>query len=86
MEDYKVEIERIMNGDITEKENLKILHRKIEIDNAHKIIANQEYSPMRDVEFFVNSAIYLMFPENPGNWKLQLEAALNILQNHKGYV
>jgi len=48
----KEEIEKVMLGDLLEKDRLQALHRQTEIYNAHKIIANQDDPFMKDIEFF----------------------------------
>lgn len=77
----KERIENILKLDIVDRDELKNLHRQIEVYNAHKIIANQDDKPMKDLEFFIQSALFLMNLGNQNDWKLQLEAALGILEN-----
>jgi hypothetical protein len=66
---------------IPNKDALKNLHRRIEIHNAYKTIANQDDKLMKDVEFLLRSALFLMDLGNQGDWKLQLEAVLGILES-----
>lgn len=63
------------------KEALVHLHRRIEVFNAYKTIANEDDKLMKDVEFLLRSALFLMDLGNQGDWKLQLEAVLGILDN-----
>lgn len=77
----KEKIESIMGSGIQDKDELVNFHRQIEVYNAHKVIANQDDQLMKDVEFLIRSAIFLMDLGNPDNWKLQLEAALGVLRN-----
>jgi hypothetical protein len=77
----KEEIEKVMLGDLLEKERLRALHRQTEIYNAHKIIANQDDLLMKDIEFLLRSAMILTDIGNAGDWKIQLDAALGILNN-----
>lgn len=77
----KERIENILKLDIVDRDELKNLHRQIEVYNAHKIIANQDDKQMKDLEFFIQSALFLMNLGNQNDWKLQLEAALGILEN-----
>jgi hypothetical protein len=77
----KEKIGTILGADILDKDEMRDFYRQIELYNAHKVIANQDDRLMKDVEFLMRSAIFLMDVGNPGDWKLQLEAALGVLQN-----
>lgn len=81
-EAVRAEIQTLLKEEtILHKEALKGLHRRIEIYNAYKTIASQDDKLMKDTEFLVRSALFLMDLGNEGDWKLQLEAALGILEN-----
>lgn len=81
-ETVQTEIQNLLKEEaIPDKEGLKNLHRRIEIYNAHKTIANQDDKLMKDTEFLLRSALFLMDLGNQGDWKLQLEAVLGILGN-----
>lgn len=57
----RTEIEGLLKEDCRHnKEALKDLHRRIEIYNAHKTIANQDDKLMKDTEFLLRSALFLM--------------------------
>lgn len=78
----KTDIQDILKEqNVPDKERLKILHRQIEIYNAYKTIANQDDKLMKDTEFLLRSALFLMDLGNQGDWRLQLEAVLGILDS-----
>lgn len=61
---------------------LRTFHRQMEKMNAHAIIEDRDDKLMKDVEFLVRSAIFLRdIGNNPNDWKLQLEAALGLLDS-----
>ena len=81
-ENIRTDIQNLLKEqNIPDKEALKNLHRRIEVFNAYKTIANQDDKLMKDVEFLLRSALFLMDLGNQGDWKLQLEAVLGILDN-----
>ena len=81
-ETVRADIQNLLKEEtIVNKEGLKNLHRRIEIYNAYKTIANQDDKLMKDTEFLLRSALFLMDLGNQGDWKLQLEAVLGILSN-----
>ena len=82
-ETVRADIQNLLEEEtIPDKVGIKNLHRRIEIYNAYKTIANQDDKLMKDVEFLLRSAIFLMDLGNQGDWKLQLEAVLGILSNY----
>lgn len=93
-ETVKMDLEHLLNKEIVRqnvfeqqkqrvwknvKEEIQTLHRKIEIYNAHNTIADKVDKPMKDVEFFLSCAMTLLDYGNQDDWKLQLKAALSIL-------
>lgn len=77
----KERIEDILKHDIADKETTTTLHRELEVYNATKVIANEDDQPMKDVQFLVRSALFLMDVGNPDDWKAQLEAILSLLNS-----
>lgn len=82
----RTEVQELVKEETFPEDALKNLHRRVEVHNAYKTIENQEDKVMKDIEFFLRSAIFLMDfgnkrdnGEDKGHWKLQLEAALGIL-------
>lgn len=60
-ETVRADIQNLLKEEtIATKERLKNLHRRIEIYNAHKTIANQDDKLMKDTEFLLRSALFLM--------------------------
>lgn len=61
---------------------LRDFHRQMEKMNAHAIIEDRDDKLMKDVEFLVRSSIFLLdIGINPNDWKLQLNAALGLLDS-----
>lgn len=68
-------IERL---DVTE---LRSFHRQMEVANARAILAGTDDRLSKDVEFLVRSAVFLIDIGSPNDWKLQLQAALGVLDS-----
>lgn len=77
----KERIEEILKNNVADKEATTTLHRELEIYNATRVVANQDDQPMKDVQFLVRSALFLMDVGNPDDWKAQLEAVLSLLNS-----
>jgi hypothetical protein len=61
---------------------LKTFHRQLEKQNAKDILEDNDDQVMKDVEFLTRSAIFLhSLGTKPEEWKLQLNAALGILDS-----
>ena len=71
-------INAILKSNVLDTEDLRSLYKDIELYVAHKFLAGEEDRPMKDVEFFIRSAIFLI-EGKAGDWKLQLEAAIAVL-------
>lgn len=69
----------ILKEDVLDTEAIRKLYREIEVYNAHKVIAGEDDRQMKDVEFLMRSAIFLMDLGKPGDWKCQMEAVLAVL-------
>jgi hypothetical protein len=59
---------------------LKGFHREMEKFNARAILEDRDEQLWKDVEFLLRSCILLWDIGKPGDWRLQLEAALAILE------
>ena len=77
----KETIEQYVADDRPDKEALGTIHRQLEMYNAHKIIANEDDQLMKDVQFLVRSAMFLMDVGNPNDWRCQLEAVVTLLNS-----
>ena len=66
-----------------DKDKLCTLHRELEVHNAHLIIQDRDDKLLKDVEFLLRSAIVLTDIGQPDDWKLQLHAAVSLLENRK---
>jgi hypothetical protein len=80
------ELQSRITAFIEQGENLNILefkafHRQLEKINARNILDDADDPLIKGVEFLVQSAIFLMNVGQPDNWKLQLQAALSLLEN-----
>lgn len=83
--DYTTLRETIQNtlSSPLDKDKLSTLHRKLEVHNAHLIIQDLDDKLLKDVEFLLRSAIVLTDIGQPDDWKLQLQAAVSLLENRK---
>lgn len=68
----------IGQGDIN---GLKAFHREMEVANARAILAGTDDKLMKDVEFLVRSAIFIRELGRGDDWKLQLQAAVGLLDS-----
>lgn len=69
-------INAILKSNVLETDDMRSLYKDIELYLAHKLIAGEEDRPMKDVEFFMRSAIFLIDVGKPRDCKLQLEAEI----------
>lgn len=60
---------------------LKAFHRELEVMNARAILAGTDDKLMKDVEFLVRSAIFIRDIGRGDDWKLQLRAAVGLLDS-----
>lgn len=82
----KAELRSKITSFIEQGDNLNILefkafHRQLEKENARKILDDADDQLLKDIEFFVRSAIFLRSVGQPNDWKLQLQAAVGLLEN-----
>lgn len=83
--DYTTLRETIQNtlSSPLDKDKLSTLHRELEVHNAHLIIQGLDDKLLQEVEFWLRSAIVLTDIGQPDDWKLQLRAAVSLLENKK---
>lgn len=62
-------------------QELKAFHNKLEKMNARAILDDRVDKVIQDVEFFVRSAIFIRDIGRGDNWKLQLQAALGVIDS-----
>lgn len=84
----KSEIRTKISKFITQSHPLNILelkdfHRQLEKKNAHAIIEDKDDQVLKDIEFLLRSSIILRDIGKPDDWKLQLEAAVSILDHEQ---
>lgn len=59
----------------------KAFHRQLEKMNARAILDDCDDQVIKDVEFLVRSAIFLRDVGRPDDWKLQLQAAIGVIDS-----
>lgn len=81
-QDIRTKIEHfIKQGPQMNLLELKTFHRQLEKMNARDILEDKDDQVVKDVEFLIRSAIFLHGMGSADDWKLQLQAALGILDS-----
>ena len=81
-QDVRNKIEYFVSQESINLLELKTFHRQLEKQNAHDILVDCDDQVMKDVEFLTRSAIFLhSLGNNIEEWKLQLNAAIGILDS-----
>lgn len=82
----RAELRSRISGFIEQGTNLNVLelkafHRELEVINARAILDGTDDTLMKDVEFLLRSALFLRNLCQENDWKLQLQAAIGLLDS-----